>query len=73
MTAPEKDPRFGAAMLKVAFLTDGPAPGYREIFEGTLRDLGLTEAEVDRYIAEHKTEIEEACRKLPKPGGKKGD
>jgi hypothetical protein len=70
MTRAEKDRRFGAAVLKAAFLSRGEAaPAYREVFEGTLRDLGLQEEEIDRYIADHREEIEEACRALKRKKG----
>jgi hypothetical protein len=68
-----EDPRFGAALLKVAFLEgDRPARGYREIYEGTLRDLGLSEAEVDAYLCEHRQEVEEACARLKRRERGKG-
>jgi hypothetical protein len=64
----KRDPRFGAAVLKVAFLEGGKAArGYLEVYEGTLRDLGLGDAEVDAYIREHRREIEEACARMNKP------
>jgi len=70
-----RDPRFGAAVLKLAFLSgEALAPAYREIYEGTLRDLGLSDAEVEAYLATHRAEVEEACRKIRRaPPPRKGD
>lgn len=60
-----RDPRFGAAVLKRSFLAEGvAAEAYREIYEGTLRDLGLTDAEVQAYIEAHREEVEAACARV---------
>jgi hypothetical protein len=55
---------FGAAVLKASFRLrgeEGSAP-FRAIFLGVLRDLSLTEAEVDRYLETHRDEVEAAAR-----------
>jgi hypothetical protein len=56
----ERDPLRGAAILKLSFLLRGMAdePGFRVVYFGTLRELGLTDAEVERYIAIHRQDLE---------------
>lgn len=48
---------FGAACLKVTLEASGQAAGQLEIYQGALSDLGLTEAEVEAYLSEHRTEV----------------
>lgn len=55
---------FGAAVLRAAFRLRGEeqsAP-FRAIFLGVLRDLELTEAEVDHFLEENRDEVEAAAR-----------
>jgi hypothetical protein len=59
-----KSPLLGAAVLK-ALLLRNPEAGSdteRELYRGVLRDLALTDAEVDDYLDEHRAEVEEAIR-----------
>ncbi len=53
---------FSAAVVRRAFeLQEGQyREGFRFVYEGVLRDLGLKEAEVDAYLAEHRAEVEAA-------------
>ncbi len=53
---------FSAAVLRRGFeLQDGQyKEGFRFVYEGVLRDLGLEEAEVDEYLAKHRAEVEAA-------------
>ncbi len=53
---------FSAAVLRLSFeLQDGQyREGFRFVYEGVLRDLGLAEAEVDAYLAAHADEVDEA-------------
>jgi hypothetical protein len=53
---------FSAAVLRRSFeLQDKQySDGFRFIYGGVLRDLDLTEAEVERYLAEHRAEVEAA-------------
>ena len=53
---------FSAAVLRRSFeLQDGQyREGFRFVYEGVLRDLGLEEAEVDEYLAAHRAEVEAA-------------
>ncbi len=50
---------FSAAVLRLSFeLQDGQyKDGFRFVYEGVLRDLGLEEADVDAYLADHRAEV----------------
>lgn len=56
----DKDPLFSAAILKLTFMmkkmTD--QPGFRVVYFGTLKDLGLTDRTVSDYIDAHREELE---------------
>ncbi len=51
---------FSAAVLRRSFeLQDGKyKEGFRFVYEGVLRDLGLEEREVEEYLHEHRAEVE---------------
>jgi hypothetical protein len=51
---------FSAAVLRRSFeLQDAQyREGFRFVYEGVLRDLGLEQAEVEQYFAEHRLEVE---------------
>jgi hypothetical protein len=53
---------FSAAVLRRSFELRGEeyADGFRFVYEGVLRDLGLEDAEVQAYLAEHREAVEEA-------------
>lgn len=53
---------FSAAVLRRGFeLQDGRyKAGFRFVYEGVLRDLGLEESEVEEYLARHRAEVEAA-------------
>jgi len=55
MPAPDADPLDGAALLKLTFVLQGKEqdPGFRFVYRGVLRDLGLTDLKVDEHIAAH--------------------
>jgi len=55
-------PLLAAAIVKARFAKIGKLgdPGFRVVFRGTLRDLGVTEPEVDRYLEENREEVEAA-------------
>jgi hypothetical protein len=59
MSNPDRDPLFGAAVLKLSMAKQGmsSAPGFRSIYAGTLKDLGVTDAEVDAYISAHRERL----------------
>ncbi len=62
---PPNDPVFGAAVLKLSFLMKGIAdqPGFRVVYFGTIRDLGITDAEVNAFIEEHRSSLEDYLSK----------
>ncbi len=53
---------FAAAVLKRSFELRGDEhrEGFRFVYEGVLRDLGLDDTEVDAYLEEHAAEVDEA-------------
>lgn len=51
---------FGAACLCVKLEQSGTAPSASEIYRATLQDLDLTEAEVERFLAEQRPRVETA-------------
>ncbi|MDD5307839.1 MAG: hypothetical protein PHU25_11015 [Deltaproteobacteria bacterium] len=59
-----QDPLFGAAVLKLSFLLKGRAdePGFRVVYYGALKDLGLVNSQVDAYIAQHRALLEAHIR-----------
>ena len=59
------DKLFSAAVLRCSFeLQDGQyREGFRFVYEGVLRDLGLAEPDVEEYLAAHRKEVERALRR----------
>jgi len=59
-----KDPLFGAAVLKLSFLIKGAAddPGFRVVYFGTLKELGLTDQQVSKYISLNRDKLERHIR-----------
>ena len=55
---------FGAAVLKMSFqLRDAlDSPAFRGVYPGVIRDLGLSDAEVDAYTDAHRADVERAAR-----------
>ncbi len=53
---------FSAAVLRRSFeLRAGEyAAGFRFVYDGVLRDLGLEDVEVREFIAAHRDEVEQA-------------
>lgn len=64
MTPKSRDERlFGAACLRLTLeSTRGDRGGASEIYRETLRDLALTEEDVDAYLEQHRERIEAALR-----------
>lgn len=61
---------FGASCLKVKLeQTLGERSAASEIYRDTLRDLELSEEEVDAYIDAHRAEIVDALSKGRRHGG----
>ncbi len=59
-----KDKLWGAAVLKTSFALRNAleSPAFRGIYPGVLRDLGVEDAAVEAYIAEHREAVEKAAR-----------
>ena len=59
-----KDKLFGAAVLKMSFRLRGDeqSPAFQYVYPGVLRDLELDDAAVEKYIAEHRENVERAAR-----------
>ena len=59
-----KDKMFSAAVLKMSFRLRGDeaSPAFLAVFPGVLRDLHLTDEEVERYIDAHREAVERAAR-----------
>jgi len=53
---------FSAAVLRRSFELRGAeyAGGFRFVYEGVLRDLGLDDDEVVKYLAAHREEVDRA-------------
>ncbi len=65
MEGAPRDPLFGAAILKLTFAMRGlsDVPGFRSVYLGTLRDLGVAERAVDAYVDAHREELEAHIRR----------
>jgi hypothetical protein len=66
-----KNPLFGAAVVKAVLRkrSGDAATTTSTLYEGILRDLGVTDKEVEKYLSEHEAEIEQAIRSH----GRRGD
>lgn len=61
---------FGASCLKLKLQkTLGARAGAVEIYQDTVRDLGLTDEDVDVYLDAHRSEVEAALAKGTRHGG----
>jgi hypothetical protein len=60
MPDPPRDPLFGTAILKLSFVLKDMVdnPGFRVVYFGTLKELGLEDRQVDAYIDQHRDELE---------------
>jgi len=69
MSRRDRDPLFGAAVLKLSFILKGRTgdPGFRVVYHGTLADLAISDEQVDEYIAANRDRLEEHIRR--RPGG----
>jgi hypothetical protein len=61
---PRRNPLLGAAVLKALLRRreGDDSKKTQALYDGILRDLGLTDQQVDRYLLEHGEEVEEAIR-----------
>ena len=60
MSKESRDPLFGAAVLKLSMAQKGMIgePGFRVVYAGTLRELGITDSEVDDYIDKNRSKLD---------------
>jgi hypothetical protein len=66
----DKNPLLGAAVVKAVLRKrTGDSDATSALYEGVLRDLGVTDAQVEKYLAEHQDEVEQAIRSH----GRRGD
>ncbi len=66
----QKNPLLGAAVVKAVLRKrTGDSEATSTLYEGILRDLGVTDAEVEEYLAEHQVDVEQAIRSH----GRRGD
>ena len=66
----KKNPLFGAAVVKAVLRKRArDAEATSTLYEGILRDLGVTDQEVETYLAEHEDEVDRAIRSH----GRRGD
>ena len=68
--AGRKNPLFGAAVVKAVLRKRTAQSGATSLlYEGILRDLGVSDAEVEHFLAEHEEEVDQAIRSH----GRRGD
>jgi hypothetical protein len=68
--AVKKNPLFGAAVVKAVLRKrTRDAEATSTLYEGILRDLGVTDQQVETYLADHQDEVERAIRSH----GRRGD
>ncbi len=62
---------LGAAVLKALLSRHGEPgrDGELELYRGVLRDLDLTDEEVETYLSEHAEDVDEAIRAHGRRGG----
>lgn len=70
-----KDKLFGAAVLKMSFRLRGDeqSPAFKFVYPGVLRDLELSDEQVEAYIAQNKDAVERAARGHAPPPGQEPD
>ena len=66
-----RNPLLGAAVLKSLLRRRGGDAGQQtsSLYEGVLRDLDLTDAQVEEYLSTHEAEVERSIRSH----GRRGD
>jgi hypothetical protein len=62
---------FGAAVLRRSFSlrADEGGRAFQVVYDGVLRDLGLTDEEVAEYLAAHQEAVDAAIGRGKVPGG----
>jgi hypothetical protein len=66
---PKKNPLFGAAVVKAVLRKRDGVTATSALYEGILRDLGVSDEDVEAYLAEHAEEVAQAIRSH----GRRGD
>lgn len=62
-TQEKKNRLLGAAVVKAVLRKrSGNAAATSSLYEGILRDLGVTDAQVEAYLSAHEEEVEQAIR-----------
>jgi hypothetical protein len=58
---------FGAAVMRRSFelRAQGPEQAFRIVYEGVLRDLGITDDEVVAFLAENRERVDAAIGRGP--------
>ncbi|OLC78197.1 MAG: hypothetical protein AUH83_03015 [Deltaproteobacteria bacterium 13_1_40CM_4_68_19] len=64
-----KNPLFGAAVVKAVLRKRDGVSASSALYEGILRDLGVTDDQVEAYLSAHADEVEQAIRSH----GRRGD
>ncbi len=61
---PQKDPLFAAAVLKLSFRLAGNegTPAFKFVYDGVLRDLGVDDATVEKFLVENQERVLAAAR-----------
>lgn len=61
-----ENPVEGAALVRLTFSARGELdePNFKAIYRGVLKDLGVTDDEVQAYISRHKDRLVEKLREL---------
>ena len=61
---PLRERLWGAAVLKLSFSLRGSdaSPAYKSVYPGVLRDLEITDEQVEAFIAENREALEKAAR-----------
>lgn len=62
-----KDKLFGAAVLKMSFRLRGDedSPAFQFVYPGVLRDLEISDGDVEQYISQNRAAVETAARGKP--------
>ena len=64
-----KNPLFGAAVVKAVLRKRDGVSATSALYEGILRDLGVTDDQVEAFLSAHAEEVEQAIRSH----GRRGD
>ncbi|MFL5318172.1 MAG: hypothetical protein ACJ790_00850 [Myxococcaceae bacterium] len=59
-----KDKLWGAAVVKMSFRLRGDegSPAFLALYPGIIKDLGVADADVEKYITENRDAVEQAAK-----------